>query len=67
MAVGVLTCSALLHSICDLKTAQTDRQCSLIQKLRLYKSELGYNTMEATKNICCVKGEGIIDHSTVTK
>ena len=26
-----------------------------------------YNTTETTKNICCVKGEGAVDHSTVSK
>ena len=33
----------------------------------LYKSELGHNTAEVTKNIGCVKGEGTVDHSTVTR
>ena len=31
----------------------------LIQELLLYKFEVGYNAMEATKNICFAKGEGI--------
>ena len=29
--------------------------------------ELGHNVMEATKNICCAKGEAAVDHSTVTR
>ena len=33
----------------------------------LHKFELGHNAMEATKNIRCVKGEGTVDHSIVTK
>ena len=32
-----------------------------------YKFKLGHNTEEVTKNICCVKGEGVVDHSTVTR
>ena len=38
---------------------------SVIQELMLYMFELGYNAAEATKNICCAKGEGTVDHSTV--
>ena len=30
----------------------------------LYDFELGHNAVEATKNICCVKGEGALDCST---
>ena len=26
---------------------------------------MGHNAMEATKNICCMKDEGTIDHSAV--
>ena len=33
----------------------------------LYKFELNYNTGESTKNICCSKGEGTVDHSRVTR
>ena len=29
----------------------------------LYKIEQGHNAMEATKNICCTKGEGAVDHN----
>ena len=31
----------------------------------LYEFELGHNAMEATKIICCVTGEGGVDHSSV--
>ena len=27
----------------------------------------GYNAADATKNLCCAKGEGSVDHSTITK
>ena len=33
----------------------------------LYESKLGHNIVEATKNICCAKGEGAVDHSTITR
>ena len=32
----------------------------------LYEFELGYDTVEATKNICA-KGKGAFDHNTVTR
>ena len=33
----------------------------------LYDFRLGHNAMEATKNICCVKGEGAVDPNIVTR
>ena len=48
VVVGALTPCVLLHSLCDLKVQW---------ELMFYKFELGYNTTEATKNICCSKGE----------
>ena len=33
----------------------------------LYEFELGYKAMKTTKDICCAKGEGTVDHSTVTR
>ena len=33
----------------------------------LYEFKLGHNAAEATKNICCVKGEGTVDYNTVTR
>ena len=65
--VIVLTCCALLHSESDLKATHMKVQCRLIQELMLYKFKLGYYTMVATKNICRVKGEDTVDHSTVTR
>ena len=67
VVVGVLTHCALLHSMCDLKFTQMNMQHSLIWELMLYKYKLSHNTMEATKNICCAKGEEVVDHSTVTR
>ena len=42
-------------------------QCSLIREFMLYNFELGHNTGEAIKNICCERGKGAVDHRTVTK
>ena len=33
----------------------------------LYEFKQGHNTAEAMKNICCAKGKGAINHSTVTR
>ena len=40
-------------------------QCCLIQELRHYVLELGHNVSEAI--IFCVKGEGAVDHNTVSR
>ena len=32
----------------------------------LYKFKLGHNATETSKNICCTKGEGAVEHNTVT-
>ena len=53
--------------MCDLKAAQMNVQHSLIRKLMLYEFEPGHNATEATKNICFAKGEGAVDHNTVTR
>ncbi|CAI9734926.1 Hypothetical predicted protein [Octopus vulgaris] len=42
-------------------------QSRLIWELMLHEFKLGHNAMEAIKNICCTKGEGAVDHSTVTR
>ena len=63
VVVGVLTCRALLCSICDLKALQINMQCTLIQEIQFYEFELGHNTKETTKKIFYVKDEGIVDHS----
>ena len=66
MVVGVLTCYALLHSMCNLKAAQMNVQCSLIQELMLYELKRGHNAIEANKNICCAKGENTVIHSIIS-
>ena len=66
MVVGVLICCVLLHSMCDLKTARMNTH-QLIQKLMLYKFELGHNVTEPTKNICCARREGAVNHSSITR
>ena len=38
-----------------------------VKKIMLYEYELGHNTAELTKNICCVKDEGTVDHGTITR
>ena len=57
MVIGVPPCCVLIPSACALKAAKINMQCSLIWELMLWGFELGYNTTETTKNICCVKGE----------
>ena len=34
-----------------------------VAQFRKYEFKLGHKTMEATKNICGVKGKGAVDHS----
>ena len=53
--------------MCDLKDTQMNVQCNLIQELTLYEFELDHNAVKATKNICCARGEDIVDHSRVTR
>ena len=65
MVVGVLTCCALLHSVCDLKAIQMNQQYRLNQEL--YKFNMSHNATEMTKNICCVKGEVAVDYNTETR
>ena len=52
VVVGALTCYTLLYSVSDLKAAQMNVQHSLIHELLLYEFEQGYNTVEATEEIC---------------
>ncbi len=56
VVVGTLTRCLLRCSVCDLKA-------SLMNELMLYDFKLSDNTMEATKTVCCTKGEGEIDLS----
>ena len=67
VVVRALTCCAWLHSMWNLKATQINTQHSLIQEPMLYESELGHNTTEATKKISCAKGEGTVDHSSVSR
>ena len=60
VVVGVLTCCALLHSMCDLKATQVTVQYSLIGNLCFMSSKWA-------KNICFTKGEDTVDHNTVTR
>ena len=57
------SCFVLRHSLCDLINVQH----SLIWELMFNEFQLGHNTVEANKNICCVKGEDTIDHITATR
>ena len=59
---GTLTCT-LFHSMCDLKATHMNMH-NLTRELRPYEFKFGHN---AAKNICSVKDEGTLDHSTVTK
>ena len=67
IVVDALTLCALLHCVYDMKAEQINMQCILIQEFLLYESGMGHKTAEATKNICCVKGEDAADHSTVIR
>ena len=51
VVVGMLICCALLHWVYDLKAAQINVHCHLIQKLMLYEFKL------ITKNIHYAKGK----------
>ena len=62
LVAGVLTHCALLNFVCDLKVAQMNVHCSLIQELKLYKFELSHNAMGAH-----LKDKGAVYHSTVTR
>ena len=59
VVAGVLT-HLLLHSTCNLKAAQKK-----IWELMFYKFELGHNTSEVAKSICCMKSEDATDLSVV--
>ena len=67
VVVGGLTRYALFHFFCNLKALQMNMQFSLIWEFKLYKFELGSNTIEVTKNICCTKGEQTNDYNTVSR
>ena len=67
VVIGVLIHDPLLHSVCNLKAAQMSVQSYLILELICCEFELGHNAPEATKNICCVKGEGVVDRRWLEK
>ena len=67
MIVGALMHYESLHSMCDLKAAQINVQCSLNWEFMLYKFEQSHNAVEATKNVCCAKSESTVDHSKVIR
>ena len=48
---------SLLNSVCDLIVAQKNVLHSLIWDHILYEYEQGDNATEATKKVCCAKGE----------
>ena len=54
VVVGALKRYTLLHSVWDLNAAQT----------RLNRAK---TPQKQPKTICCVKSEGVVDHSTVTR
>ena len=66
VVVGVLTC-ALLHSMCNLKAAQMNLQCSLIWELMIYGFELVHKTVEVSKNVCFAKDEPAVDRNQVSR
>ena len=66
MVVEPLVSCALFPSVCDLKTTKMNVQSSLIRELMFNEFKVGHNSMEGTKNVCCVKVEGKVDHSTIT-
>ena len=51
----------------NLKAIQMTVQSGLNQELMLLEFEVGNNTTTATTNIGCVKSEGAVYHSTVTR
>ena len=67
LVVGALTLNAFLQSVRDSEAAQMSVQPGLFLELMLYKFKQSHNTVEAAKNICCSKGDGAINHRTVTR
>ena len=61
--MSALTRCALLHSVSDLKAPQMNVQYCLILEFMFSEFEVSYNVIEATENICCIKGDGVVDHS----
>ena len=57
----------LLYAMCDLKAAQIDMKRCLLRELILYAFKLGHKTAEEDKNISCVKAEGSVDLTKVSR
>ena len=55
-------------SLCVWFESHTD-ECALFSNsgIMVYDFESGYSVVEATKNICCMKDEDTVDHSTVIR
>ena len=64
IVVGVLDTLCIV-SFCVWFSNHTD-ECT-IWELMLYEFQLGHITVETTQNICCVKSEGKVDQSTVSR
>ena len=56
----------LLYSACDLKAVQMNMQHNILQKFVLYKFKWPLRR-ESDPKICCAKGKGTFDLSTITK
>ena len=67
MVIGVLTRYALLPFISDLKAEQMNVQHNLIQEHMLCKFQQCHKIAKVTKNIYCMKSEGVVNHSMVTR
>ena len=55
-----------IASLCVGVESDINMKYNPIWELILFKFELGHNAANATKNICCAKGEGAVDHITAT-
>ena len=53
------------HADCQRLSNNTQTKCNVVQFRNLYSTSL--NCYKTIKNICCVKGEGAVDHSTVSR
>ena len=51
----------------QMKAAQMNMKCCLIQEFMFYKFKLRNKIIKISKKICFVKGEGTVDHSTVSR
>ena len=63
VVIVALRFCALLHSVWDLKATRVNQQHIPIREIMLILFKLSHNAEEATKNFCCAKGEGVVDHN----